>query len=56
MTERTGPGGAQPETAREKSDRLKAARLEAEREKTARIERAQRKSVARHKILGDGKG
>ncbi|MBB3999515.1 hypothetical protein [Aureimonas pseudogalii] len=44
-----------PETAREKTERLKAARQEAESAKTARIERDTRKALARRKILGDAK-
>lgn len=55
MTDGKAPGEARPETTQEKSERLKAARLQAERDKDARIERANRKSLARRKVLGDGK-
>ena len=44
-----------PETAREKTERLKAARQDAETAKAARIERDTRKALARRKILGDAK-
>lgn len=50
------PGTVDAETTAEKSARLKAARLQAERDKDARIVRASRKSEARRKVLGDGKG
>jgi hypothetical protein len=49
------PEAPKPETASEKSERLKAARLEAERRRGMRVDRDVRKAAARRKVLGDGK-
>ncbi|WP_156417853.1 hypothetical protein [Aureimonas sp. AU4] len=52
MTDKRDTAGQAGETAREKTERLRAARLQAERDKTARIERDTRKAAARRKVLG----
>jgi hypothetical protein len=52
MTDDRNAGTKPGETAREKTERLRAARLQAEQDKDARIERANRKAAARRKVLG----